>query len=71
MNTTTTRHKRYDENFKRTAVEHWMLSGQSATRIAEELMLAGPVPKNSSWKYTKVANGHRYTSEFGSVTIVE
>ena len=37
MNTTATKHKRYDETFKRTAVEHWLLSGQSATRIAEEL----------------------------------
>src|SRR5437879_6448335 len=37
MNTTAPKHKRYDETFKRTAVEHWMLSGHSATRIAEEL----------------------------------
>jgi transposase-like protein len=37
MNTETTKHKRYDEVFKRSAVEHWMLSGQSATRIAREL----------------------------------
>ena len=37
MNTTTRQHQRYDETFKRSAVEHWMLSGQSATRIAEEL----------------------------------
>jgi len=32
-----TKHKRYDEAFKRSAVEHWMLSGQSATQIAREL----------------------------------
>src|SRR5436190_13126642 len=33
-----TRHyKRYDEAFKRSAVEHWMLSGKSARLIAEEL----------------------------------
>jgi transposase len=37
MNTESTKHKRYDETFKRSAVEHWMLSGQSATRIADEL----------------------------------
>ena len=37
MNTETTKHKRYDETFKRSAVEHWLLSGQSATWIAEEL----------------------------------
>ena len=37
MNTQTTKHKRYDEVFKRSAVEHWMLSGRSATQIAGEL----------------------------------
>ena len=37
MNTATTKHKRYDEAFKRSTVEHWMLSGQSATQIAREL----------------------------------
>jgi transposase-like protein len=31
------KHRRYDEGFKRTAVEHWMISGQSATAIAAEL----------------------------------
>ena len=31
------KHKRYDEAFKRSAVEHWMVSGQSATVIAAEL----------------------------------
>ncbi len=34
-------------------------------------MLAGPVPKDDSWKYEKVAGGHRYTSASGSVTILE
>ena len=37
MNTETTKHKRYDEAFKRSAVEHWMLSGQNATQLAREL----------------------------------
>jgi putative transposase len=37
MNSETSKHKRYDEAFKRSAVEHWMLSGQSATQIAREL----------------------------------
>jgi alpha-D-xyloside xylohydrolase len=37
----------------------------------EELMLAGPVPKDDSWQYAKVAGGHRYTSQFGSVTILQ
>ena len=35
------------------------------------LMLAGPVPKDDSWRYEKVSGGHRYTSAFGSVTITE
>jgi transposase len=36
--TTATRtHKRYDEAFKRSAVEHWMLSGKSVRQIAAEL----------------------------------
>jgi len=30
-------HKRYDEAFKRSAVEHWMLSGKSVRQIAAEL----------------------------------
>ena len=36
-----------------------------------ELMLAGPVPQDHSWKYEKIEGGHRYTSQFGSVTILE
>jgi len=36
-----------------------------------ELMLAGEVPHDDSWKYEKVAGGHRYASQFGSVTILE
>ncbi len=34
-----------------------------------ELMLAGPVPQDHSWKYEKVEGGYRYASPFGSVTI--
>ena len=37
----------------------------------ESLMLAGPVAHDGSWKYEKIADGHRYTSAFGSVTITE
>lgn len=41
MNTTETtptrKHKRYDETFKRQAVEHWLLSGKSGRVIAAEL----------------------------------
>lgn len=38
MNTESpTRKKRYDEAFKRQAIEHWMLSGKSVRQIAVEL----------------------------------
>ena len=29
--------KRYDDAFKRQAVEHWLRSGRSGTQIAQEL----------------------------------
>lgn len=32
-----TKYKRYDEAFKREAVEHWLVSGKSARQIASEL----------------------------------
>jgi alpha-D-xyloside xylohydrolase len=38
---------------------------------SESLMLAGPVPKDQSWKYTKIPGGHRYTSASGSISIME
>jgi hypothetical protein len=31
------RKKRYDQNFKRSAVEHWLGSGKSADQVADEL----------------------------------
>lgn len=34
---TKTKHKRYDETFKRSTVEHWLVSGKPATQIAAEL----------------------------------
>jgi alpha-D-xyloside xylohydrolase len=46
-------------------------TGPQFHKNTEELMLAGPVPNDDSWKYEKVAGGHRYTSQFGSVTIME
>jgi transposase-like protein len=36
-NTPNRKYKRYDEAFKRQAVEHWMLSGKSGRQIALEL----------------------------------
>ncbi|MGO9110351.1 MAG: TIM-barrel domain-containing protein [Thermoguttaceae bacterium] len=38
---------------------------------SESLMLAGSVPKDQSWKYSKIEGGHCYTSRFGSVAILE
>ena len=35
--TRTRRYKRYDEAFKRSAVEHWLVSGKSGRQIASEL----------------------------------
>ena len=46
-------------------------SGPQYRKNSEELMLAGEVPQDHSWKYTKIEGGHRYTSDFGSVTIWE
>jgi alpha-D-xyloside xylohydrolase len=37
----------------------------------QSLMLAGPVPRDTSWKMSKVDRGYRYTSSAGSVTIME
>jgi len=48
-----------------------LASGPQVHKNTEELMLVGPVPHDDSWKYDKVAGGYRYTSAFGSVTIVE
>ncbi len=48
-----------------------MTSGPQVHRPLEELMLAGPVPRDHSWKYEKIEGGYRYTSEHGSVTILE
>ncbi|MGD0086467.1 MAG: TIM-barrel domain-containing protein [Verrucomicrobiota bacterium] len=48
-----------------------MTSGPQVHRNLEELMLAGPVPQDDSWKSDKIEGGYRYTSEYGSVTILE
>jgi alpha-D-xyloside xylohydrolase len=46
-------------------------SGPQFARPTESLMLAGPVAKDDSWRYSRVEGGHRYTSQFGSVTVLE
>jgi alpha-D-xyloside xylohydrolase len=48
-----------------------MTSGPQVHPPQQELMLAGEVPKDGSWKYEKVDGGHRYASPAGSVTILE
>jgi transposase len=40
--------KRYEEAFKRDAVEHWLRSGKSGTQIARELGISSPSLKE--WK---------------------
>jgi transposase-like protein len=42
------KYKRYDEAFKRQAVEHWMLSGKSARVVAAELGIN--VQSLNQWK---------------------
>ncbi len=46
-----------------------MASGPQYHKPQPELMLAGPVPQDNSWKYEKVTGGYRYSSAFGSVTV--
>ena len=47
-----------------------LASGPQVHKNYEELMLAGPVPQDHSWKYEKVEGGYRYTSAYGSVTLL-
>ena len=42
------KYKRYDEAFQRSTVEHWMLSGQSARQVAQELGIN--VQSLQNWK---------------------
>jgi transposase-like protein len=44
----TRKYKRYDEAFKRSTVEHWLLSGKSARQVAAELGLN--VQSLQNWK---------------------
>jgi len=46
-------------------------TGPEVRPDGEELMLAGEPGRDASWKYEKVAGGHRYTSAAGSLTITE
>ena len=44
--------KRYDEAFKRQAVEHWIQSGKRGTRIAAELGISYPSLKDWKRRYS-------------------
>ena len=46
--TATVEPKRYEEWFKREAVEHWLRSGKSGTQIAKEMGISYPSLKE--WK---------------------
>jgi len=48
-----------------------LTSSPQVHKNTEELMLAGAVPQDHSWQYTKIEGGYRYTSGFGSVTVLE
>src|SRR5574340_240526 len=48
-----------------------VLTGPAARPREPSLMLAGDVPADTSWKYSKIDGGHRYTSAAGSITIRE
>jgi transposase len=43
--------KRYDESFKRQAVEHWMKSDKPGTQIARELGVSYPALKDWKLRY--------------------
>jgi transposase-like protein len=44
--------KRYDEAFKRQAVEHWIKTGKNGTQIAAELGVSYPSLKTWKRRYT-------------------
>ncbi len=44
--------KRYEEAFKRQAVEHWLRSGRNGTQIAKELGMSYPSLKEGKRRYS-------------------
>jgi transposase len=56
---TTPQTKRYDEAFKRQAVENWIRSGRSGTQIARELGLSYPSLKEWKRRYWSDATPQR------------
>ncbi|MFQ5492143.1 MAG: transposase [Phycisphaerae bacterium] len=54
---------RYDETFRRQAVEHWLRSGLPGTRIARELGISYPTLKEWKRRYTGDALPQRASLE--------
>lgn len=48
-----------------------MTSGPQFHKSEPSLMLVKEPAADASWKYSKVEGGHRYTGNFGSVTVLE
>jgi len=48
-----------------------LTSGPQYHKSQDELMLAGEVPVDDSWQYSKIDGGYRYASAAGSVTVLE
>jgi alpha-D-xyloside xylohydrolase len=46
-------------------------TGPETRPAGTSLMLAGPVPRDTSWQMTKLEGGYRYSSAAGSVTVLE
>jgi transposase-like protein len=55
--TPTPKHKRYDEAFQRSTVEHWLLSGKSARQTAAELGIATQTLQNWQKKFKALPAG--------------
>ena len=53
------------------AVRLRLRTGPEVRPDGEQLMLVGEPARDTSWKYEKVAGGHRYTSAAGSLAITE
>ncbi len=47
-----------------------VLTGTVARSREPSLMLAGDLPSDTSWRYSRIDGGHRYASAAGSITIL-
>ena len=60
--------ERYDDAFKRQAVEHWLRSGRSGTQIAKELGISYPSLKEWKRRYDGEAAPQRADLELAYVS---